>query len=47
MCCNDVMTLEELADIEAIKQLKYRYLRALDTKHWDDYADTLAEDIKA
>ena len=41
------MTLEELADIEAIKQLKFRYLRALDTKHWDDYADTLAEDIKA
>jgi hypothetical protein len=35
------------ADIEAIKRLKYRYLRALDTKHWDDYADTLAEDIKA
>jgi len=37
----------ELADIEAIKQVKYRYLRALDTKHWDDYADTLTEDIKA
>ena len=35
------------ADIEAIKQVKYRYLRALDTKHWDDFADTLAEDIKA
>ncbi len=35
------------ADLEAIKQVKYRYLRALDTKHWDDYADTLAEDIKA
>jgi hypothetical protein len=33
------------ADIEAIKQLKYRYLRALDTKHRDDFADTLAEDI--
>jgi len=37
----------DLADIEAIKQVKYRYLRALDTKNWDDYADTLAEDIKA
>lgn len=35
------------ADVEAIKRLKYRYLRALDTKHWDDFADTLAEDIKA
>ncbi len=31
--------------IEAIKQVKYRYLRALDTKHWDDFADTLTEDI--
>jgi hypothetical protein len=38
---------DHAADIEAIKRLKYRYLRALDTKHWDDYADTLAEDIKA
>lgn len=47
MCCNDLMTLDDLADIEAIKQVKYRYLRALDTKHWDDFADTLAEDIKA
>jgi hypothetical protein len=39
------MTLEELADIEAIKQVKYRYLRALDTKRWDDFADTLAADV--
>jgi hypothetical protein len=39
------MTLDELADIEAIKQVKYRYLRALDTKRWDDFADTLAEDV--
>jgi hypothetical protein len=35
-----------LADVEAIKQVKYRYLRALDTKHWDDFAETLTEDIK-
>ena len=51
MCCNGLMSLHDhaadLADIEAIKQVKYRYLRALDTKHWDDYADTMAEDIKA
>lgn len=33
-------------DIEAIKQVKYRYLRGLDTKHWDDFADTLTEDVK-
>jgi len=35
----------DLQEIEAIKRLKYRYLRALDTKHWDDFADTLTEDI--
>jgi hypothetical protein len=26
-------------DIEAIKQLKYRYLRTLDLKRWDDFAE--------
>jgi hypothetical protein len=35
----------DFAEIEAIKRVKYRYLRALDTKHWDDLADTLTEDI--
>ncbi len=37
-----------MADVdgtEGIKRVKYRYLRALDTKHWDDFADTLTEDI--
>ena len=34
-----------VADIEAIKRVKYRYLRALDTKHWDEFADTLTEDV--
>jgi hypothetical protein len=33
------------ADIQAIKQVKYRYLRGLDTKHWDEFADTLTEDV--
>jgi SnoaL-like domain len=41
------MTPQEFADVEAIKQVKYRYMRALDTKDWDEYAGTLAEDIKA
>ena len=50
MCCNDPVSPIDsanspAADIEAIKQVKYRYLRALDTKHWDDFADTLAEDV--
>ena len=26
-------------DIEQLKQLKYRYLRTLDLKQWDDFAD--------
>src|SRR6202012_1774128 len=34
-----------LADVAAIELIKYRYLRALDTKHWDDFADTLTEDV--
>ncbi|WP_371328059.1 nuclear transport factor 2 family protein [Mycobacterium sp. 1423905.2] len=33
-------------DVEAIKRVKYRYLRALDTKHWDDFAETLTEDVR-
>nr|WP_203801875.1 nuclear transport factor 2 family protein [Mycobacterium heckeshornense] len=46
MCSNDVMSRDATADIAAIKQVKYRYLRALDTKHWDEFADTLTEDVK-
>jgi ketosteroid isomerase-like protein len=34
-----------MGDIEAIKQVKYRYLRALDTKDWDAYAETMTEDV--
>jgi hypothetical protein len=49
MCCNDVMSPHDLAaklaDIEAVKQVKFRYLRALDTKHWDDFANTLTDDV--
>jgi hypothetical protein len=33
------------ADKEAIARVKYRYLRALDTKDWDTFADTLTEDV--
>lgn len=42
-----MVCVSDLESIEAIKQVKYRYLRALDTKHWDDFAATLAEDITA
>ncbi|MEU7143810.1 nuclear transport factor 2 family protein [Nocardia sp. NPDC046473] len=34
----------DLAAIEAVRQLKYRYFRTLDLKRWDEFADTLAED---
>ena len=34
-----------MGDIDEIKQVKYRYLRALDTKHWDEFAATLTEDV--
>jgi len=49
VCCNDVMSSNGhdawLADVAAIELIKYRYLRTLDTKHWDDFADTLTEDV--
>ena len=49
MCCNVVMSPQDhaayLADVAAIEQVKYRYLRGLDTKHWDDFANTLTEDV--
>ena len=34
-----------MGDIDEIMRVKYRYLRALDTKHWDEFAETLTEDI--
>jgi SnoaL-like domain len=34
-----------MGDIDEIERVKYRYLRALDTKHWDEFAETLTEDI--
>jgi len=33
-----------LEEIEAIKQLKYRYFRALDTKQWEELGATLSDD---
>ncbi len=40
MCWNG-----RVSDVDEIKQVKYRYLRALDTKHWDEFADTLTDDV--
>lgn len=36
-----------LDDITAISRLKFRYLRCLDTKSWDEFADTMIPDATA
>lgn len=33
----------DLASIEAIRQLKYRYFRTLDLKQWDEFGECLTE----
>jgi hypothetical protein len=35
---------DDLASIEAIKQLKARYFRLLDTQQWSDWGDVFAQD---
>ncbi len=40
-------TVAELADIEAIRTLKYRYMRAVDLKDWDLLEATLTPDVAA
>ena len=37
----------DLAAIEEIKRLKYRYFRTLDLKMWDEFGDCLTEDVVA
>jgi hypothetical protein len=37
----------DLAAIEEIRQLKYRYFRTLDLKEWEEFGDCLADDIVA
>jgi hypothetical protein len=37
----------DLAAVEEIKCLKYRYFRSLDLKDWDTFGDCLAEDVSA
>jgi len=36
--------MSQLEDLEAIRQLKYRYFRALDCKDWEDLGETLTVD---
>ena len=41
------MDIEDLIEIEAIKRLKYRYMRCLDQKLWDEMASCFTEDAVA
>ena len=41
------VTPEDLVEIEAIKRLKYRYLRCLDQKRWDEIVDCFTPDVVA
>ena len=41
------LTPEGLVEIEAIKAVKYRYIRAVDLRDWDLLATTLTEDACA
>ena len=41
------MTPDDLVEIEQIHQLKYRYVRCIDTKAWDELASLFAEDATA
>ncbi|MEZ5144885.1 MAG: nuclear transport factor 2 family protein [Acidimicrobiales bacterium] len=41
------MTPEDLVELELIKRVKYRYLRCLDQKLWDDLDEVLTEDCVA
>ena len=38
------MNMEHLADIEAIKQLKARYFRLMDTKNWAEFGDVFTRE---
>jgi len=40
-------SLQKLVEIEAIKQLKARYMRSLDTKDWEALAATFSPDAKS
>ena len=41
------MTPEDLVELEAIKAVKYRYLRAVDTRDWELLASVLTADATA
>ncbi len=38
--------LQQIKDVQAIKELKSKYFQALDTKNWDELETTMAPDIE-
>lgn len=40
-------SIEDWWHLEDVKQLKYRYLRSLDTKQWDEFEDCFLPDATA
>jgi hypothetical protein len=43
---DDLAGLRDLLDIEAIKQLKARYFRFVDTKQWDRLREVFTDDVR-
>ncbi|MDJ0785642.1 MAG: nuclear transport factor 2 family protein [Myxococcota bacterium] len=43
----EAASLEDLLALESIRRLKYRYLRCLDTKDWDDIEGCFTDDATA
>jgi uncharacterized protein (TIGR02246 family) len=41
---NNADALQQLLDVEAIKQLKARYFRSIDRKEWDAFGDVFTQD---
>ena len=41
------MTVEEMNELEAIRQLKSRYFRLMDTQQWDPWTDCFISDVSA
>ncbi len=41
------MTPDDLVELRQIEELKYRYLRCVDLKLWDELADVLTHDARA
>lgn len=40
------MDASQLADIEAIRRLKARYFRLMDSKRWDEWSDVFTPDVE-